>query len=239
MEQRFDAEKVRSPLLAIVPALNEERHVSRVVACAREFVDEVLVVDDGSTDATVERALAAGAWVVRHSHNRGKSVALQTGFDYALKRGFPLVVTLDGDGQHDPEEIPELLDVWFANGAHIVAGNRMESAADMPVERRFVNGLSSKIATWLARQDLPDCHCGYRLIDAQVLRQVRLRSPQFAGDPELLLWASFRSFKVVSAPIRCIYADERSHINPLVHGIQMIVLALRAFGERLRVGRRE
>ena len=86
------AGKVRGPILAIVPTLNEERHIAQVVNGAREFVDEVLVVDDGSTDATVEIARAAGARVLRHSRNRGKAAALQTGFDFALREDFPHVV---------------------------------------------------------------------------------------------------------------------------------------------------
>jgi glycosyltransferase involved in cell wall biosynthesis len=196
-------------------------------------VDRVLVVDDGSEDETARLARLAGAHVIRHGKNRGKAAALRSGFAWALENGFDLVVSLDGDGQHDPDLIPLLLAPLRAGDADLVSGNRMTDPRGMPRSRRVVNRLTSWIATRIAGQPIPDSQCGFRAIDACVLRDVRLRASHFAGDGELVLMAALRSFRVLNVPVSCIYREEKSRIRPLPGTARLIVVALRGLAVRV------
>jgi glycosyltransferase involved in cell wall biosynthesis len=222
-------------LLAIIPAYNEARAIEDVVRRTRPHVRSVLVVDDGSVDETVTLAGQAGATVLSHPFNLGKATALQSGFDYALKHGFDLVVTLDGDGQHDPAEIPGLLGVWRREDAHIVAGDRLLAGIEMPLSRRAVNRLTAWIARKVVGRQLPDCHCGFRLIDTEVLKAVRLHCRRFAGDSELLVFASFRSFRIRSLPVSCSYNGEGSQIEPIGDAARLLFLGFLAAVERVRL----
>jgi len=222
-------------LLALIPAFNEAASIETVVADAQRHVGEVLVVDDGSTDATARLAGDAGATVIRHTANLGKATALQTGFDYAIRRGCRAVVLLDGDGQHDAAEIPALVTVWRERGVHLVAGNRMTNKVAMPTSRRAVNALTAWIAHRVSGRELPDCHCGFRLVDTDVLRTVRLQSKRFAGDSELLVWAALHSFSIEFVPVRCFYRGEKSNIRPIGDGFRLLGLAVRALAERARL----
>ncbi|MEN8150340.1 MAG: glycosyltransferase family 2 protein, partial [Planctomycetota bacterium] len=199
-------------------------------------VGRVLVVDDGSQDDTAARAEAAGAEVLRLACNLGKATALQAGFDYAVEKGYAAVVILDGDGQHDPEEIPALAKVWREERAHIVAGNRMLAAGKrMPLPRRMVNEFTAWLGSHIAGQPLPDCHCGFRLVDSEVLRSFRLQTKRFAGDTEMLIWSAIKSFRISFVPIRCIYTGGKSGIRPIPDAVRLLAFAVRALTERVRL----
>jgi glycosyltransferase involved in cell wall biosynthesis len=128
---------------AVIPCWNEEASVRAVVEGTRRQIGKVWVVDDGSSDRTREEAARAGALVIRHEVNLGKGAALRAGLEAARAEGFTLAVTLDGDGQHDPAEIPKLLDA-ARSGADLVIGNRMEAALEMTAVRRAVNRWMSR-----------------------------------------------------------------------------------------------
>ncbi len=216
-----------------MPALNESARVGWVVRGALEHVEEVVVIDDGSTDNTAEEARKAGAFVIRHPKNRGKTKALQTGFDYALERDYDLVFTLDGDAQHRPGEIPRLLHALESHDADVVSGDRMTGERNMPGSRRFVNRLSSQVASWITSRNILDCHCGFRVVRAPVLEKVRLRQPRFGGDAELVMWTCIRGFKLGHARITSVYGSEESGIRPILDTLNILLLALRAFLARL------
>jgi glycosyltransferase involved in cell wall biosynthesis len=199
--------------LAIIPAFNEEERIADVVRRAREFL-ETLVVDDGSADGTSAAAAAAGAFVVRHAANRGKSAALETGFHAALERGFEAVVTLDADGQHLPEEIPRFLEA-AANGADVVVGCRMRNVRDMPTVRLWTNQTTSRIVSWLARTRMYDSQSGFRFFRAEVLRRVPVSAGRFAGESEILIRAGRRGFRIAEVPVSTVYFEGRkSRIDP-------------------------
>ena len=203
-------------VMAVIPAYNPGPEIVRVVTgAARELGnDHVLVVDDGATDRSGERARETGVQVITHPENRGKGAALRSGFAAALAAGAEWVFTLDADGQHDPAEMPAFLAAAAAGGADLWIGDRMRDTRDMPPLRRFANRSTSSIISWLAGQPISDSQSGYRLISARVLRSVDLRFDRFEAESEILIKASRAGFRIGSVPIRTIYGEERSTIHP-------------------------
>ena len=148
----------------IIPALNAGATIGALVRSIRLQGLSVVVVDDGSTDQTAAIASAEGALVISHLRNLGKGSALRTGFEYVLRSRFDGVVTMDSDGQHDPAEIPELIQAGECQHAGMVLGNRMVNGVAMPAARRLTNQLMSLIVSGIARQQVPDSQCGFRFI---------------------------------------------------------------------------
>lgn len=199
----------------IVPAFNAAETIGEVVRGIRQHKLPVVVVDDGSQDATAAVAAGAGAIVISHLRNEGKGMALRTGFQYALRMTYDGVVTLDSDGQHDPREIPRLIEVGEHQHAGVVIGNRMTNGPAMPMMRRWTNRLMSRIVSAVSRQTIPDSQCGFRLIRKEVLVAVPLNAKHFDLETELLLEAGRQRWKTVSVPVQAIYHDRGSHIRPL------------------------
>lgn len=197
---------------ALIPAYNVEAFIATVVEQTRAFLPRVYVVDDGSTDQTAKKARASGAEVLRHPTNRGKGHALRTGFQRALEEGFHAVVTLDADGQHDPHDIPSLLECAARTEAPIVVGARVERET-MPLHRRLNNGLVSSVGRWLCGQPVLDFQCGFRFLSAEVLRAVTLETGGYETESELLIQAGRLGFRIENVPIRTIYAGQRSHVH--------------------------
>src|SRR5438067_12036667 len=130
-------------VLALIPALNAEESIGKVVRDCQAVNEDVVVIDDGSTDRTAEVARAAGAQVVTHAVNRGKGAALKTGFAYALEHGFDAVITLDADGQHLPREIPKFLACREESHADLIIGGRAHLFGQMLPRRRMANRFSA------------------------------------------------------------------------------------------------
>ena len=199
----------------LIPAFNAAETLGAVVARVCEQGCHALVIDDGSRDATREIAERAGARVVGHAVNQGKGKALQTGFAEALRAGHELVITLDADGQHEPEAIPQFL--WEASAhpeAALIIGNRMANIRRMPWVRRWTNRWMSGGLSQVTGLYVPDSQCGYRLVRAAFLRQCRLASDHFEIESELILEAGRLGHAVRSIPIHTVYAGEESHIHP-------------------------
>ncbi|HOO77614.1 MAG TPA: glycosyltransferase family 2 protein [bacterium] len=198
----------------VIPAYNEARAVADVVARSLRHARWVLVVDDGSTDGTAELAEAAGAEVVRHSRNRGKGASLREAFAEARRRNWPALVVIDGDGQHPPEALPGFVRTWRGEGAGMVVGNRMENAEGMPRIRFLTNRFMSAILSSLIGQRVPDTQCGYRLLSADLLRELELTTSNYDTESEMLIQAARRGFRIASTPIPTIYSGETSKIHP-------------------------
>src|ERR1039458_378405 len=172
---------------AVIPCFNEGAGIAALVSALRQQVSFVLVVDDGSTDETALLARDAGAAVIRHERNGGKGAALRSGLSHLLKQGFEWVVTLDGDGQHAPEDLPELLRCAEQTGARLVIGNRMDNARAMPWLRRRVNRWMSRKLSQRAGRHLPDTQCGLRLIHLQTWAALALKTEHFEVESEMLM----------------------------------------------------
>ncbi len=201
--------------LAVIPAYNEAEHIERVVKTARRYVP-VLVVDDGSQDETARLAEAAGAEVLRQTPNQGKGLALRTGFLRALDLGCEAIVTLDGDGQHNPQEINKFLQAYHACQADLIIGKR--DFTRMPFSRRLANTTGRWLFTWAMGQSIPDNQSGYRLLSRNFM-QALLDSDEkgFEFEVEMLEVCLKRHFNLEWIPIQTIYSGESSHIHPLAH----------------------
>ncbi len=201
---------------ATIPCFNEAAHIAEVVRGVRLYLPSVFVVDDGSTDGTAQAAAAAGAQVLRHPTNGGKGAALATAWDEARQRGFRWVLCLDGDGQHDPGDIPALLVRAAQTGAGLVVGNRFHNGhADVPRLRRVVNRWLSREISRLTGAALPDTQCGFRLLDLELYGQLELATRRFEIESELLVAALAAHARVEFVPVRAIYKAGPSKIEPV------------------------
>ncbi len=198
----------------LVPAYNEGRNIADVVKGCLKHVPDVVAVDDGSTDGTGESARQAGATVITHEVNRGKGAALKTGFDYILEQGWEAVIVIDGDGQHDWNEIPNIIETTFRENAAITIGSRMSDMKNMPLHRRASNLLTSWIISRLSGQYVPDSQCGFRLIRSDFLREIELTTNSFEMESEMIIIAGRKGYKVAGVPIRTIYIEGRERMGP-------------------------
>jgi len=204
-----------SKCAAVIPCFNEEAAIGSVVAATRQFFLTVLVVDDGSTDQTVAHAHAAGAATLRQESNCGKGAALQAGWRWARERGFTWAMTLDGDGQHSPDDISTFLSCAERSSAALVVGNRMNAAAQIPWLRRLVNRWMSRRLSRMAGQLLPDSQCGFRLMNLEAWSSMPISASRFEIESEVLLAFVAAGQKVEFVPIRVLYKTEQSKIHPL------------------------
>jgi len=218
----------------IVPGYNEAARIGGVIARIRAHVPDVVVVDDGSKDATSDEAAKAGAEVVRHGVNRGKGVALNTGFEYARKNGFDYVITMDADGQHDAADIPKFVEAYVRTGIPVLVGNRMGTTGKMPFVRRCTNRYMSWLLSREMKQFVPDTQCGYRLYRCDVIPYVSAQSERFAAESETLLHVAERGIRIDAVPISTIYEDGRaSRINPFKDTLRFFSM-LRRYRKRRR-----
>jgi len=211
----------------VIPAFQAGQTIGPIVERVKTLGLDVVVVDDGSRDATATAASARGAVVISHLRNRGKGQALRSGFDYARRQRYDGVVTMDSDGQHDPSEILLLIRAAEVQHAGMVLGNRMADGTVMPAVRRRTNRLMSAIVSAIAKQPIPDTQCGFRVIRRELLDSIPLRTTRYEVETELLLAAAARRWKIVSVPVRAIYDNHRSHIRPLTDGLRFIALVTR------------
>jgi glycosyltransferase involved in cell wall biosynthesis len=225
-------------ILVIVPAHNEGPRIGAVVRAVAEQGLPVLVIDDGSGDDTAGEARAAGARVLALQPNRGKGGALKAGFAEALAEApeggrWAALLTLDGDGQHDPAELPALLEAWKTRGADLVIGAR--DYKEMPPIRWFTNTLSRKLFSWAVGQDVPDNQSGYRLRSRR-LAEATLASAEvgFAFEVEEIAICVGRRYGLAWVPIRTIYGSEVSDIRPWSHFLGFMRVTLRARKRVLR-----
>ncbi|MGB4172174.1 MAG: glycosyltransferase family 2 protein, partial [Candidatus Methanoculleus thermohydrogenotrophicum] len=221
--------------LVAMPAYNEEAAIAKTVLGARRHADAVLVVDDGSTDATVPIAEALGAIVVRHETNRGYGGALQTIFSTAREMGAEELVIIDADGQHDPEDIPRLLSE-LRSGNDVVIGSRFVegSAGDIPAYRK-VGMKVLDAATTLAGNGLAitDSQSGFRAYGRRAIEAIRPSGEGMSAGSEILIQAGDHHLQVSEVPIRVRYDIEgTSSENPVSHGIGVLMNIVRLISLR-------
>jgi glycosyltransferase involved in cell wall biosynthesis len=212
---------------AVIPAYLEEEHIADVVRRMLKQLDNVLVVDDGSSDATTTSARNAGAEVIVHPQNLGKGESIKTGLRHWLDRPFVYVVILDADGQHLPEEIERFLGAASSTRAELLIGTRMRDVREMPLVRRLVNRYMSNKISRLCGQRIPDTQCGFRMVHRSLIPDLLGGAERFDYETEMLILASRKGCRIESVPITTVYSDEVSSIHPLRDTIRFFKLIRR------------
>ena len=202
-------------ICVLIPAYNEEKEIGRLVAQVRAKGLDVIVVDDGSNDQTSLLAQNNGALILHNKPRQGKGFSLKRGFAYLVENGYDGVITMDGDGQHDPQDLRFFLEAAQDRKMCVVNGTRMQDTGSMPFVRRVTNWFMSWMISRICRQHIEDTQCGYRYISADVLRQISLTSNDFEIETEVLIKSCRAGCQVISAPVKTIYSDEKSNINPV------------------------
>ena len=210
---------------ALIPAFNCAGTIGRVVASTRRHVPAVLVVDDGSTDGTLEEARLAGARIVVHACNAGKAAALRSGLAVLLGEDHSHILMLDGDGQHDPDDIPAMLAA--AADAEFVLGNRLWNPDAIPGRRRWTNVIGTRALSLMTGLPVEDSQCGYRIVAACLLRRMALMARGYAVDTELLVRAGKLGASFAHVPVRVIYDGARSHYRPLHDTVHIVASSMR------------
>jgi glycosyltransferase involved in cell wall biosynthesis len=198
--------------VALVPAYEVASTVGRVVLGIRDSVERVIVVDDGSTDATADEAERARAEVLRLPANGGKGAALRAGLELALASEATHVAFVDADGQHDPADLPKLLAAARA-GEEFVIGSRMAEPDSIPAYRYRTNEIGSRILSRMTGLEIEDAQSGYRVVAADVLRRLRLNARGYIIETEILLKAAPHLKRFCQVPVRAIYGGP-SHYRP-------------------------
>jgi glycosyltransferase involved in cell wall biosynthesis len=229
MHQRRDTGTVTAPgvrTVALIPAYQEAPRIGRVVAAAQRHLP-VVVIDDGSTDDTAAVAEAAGATVLRQSPNAGKGAALRVGFRHALGTDAEAAVTLDADGQHDPDDIPRLLEAFAARRAELIIGRRDPRA--MPATRHISNVVGGAMLAVALGRTVPDNQSGFRLV-GRTLMGAMLESDEsgFEFEVEMIARCIALGLPLDSVPIRTIYAGEPSHVRPWRHFTEFLRVVRKA-----------
>jgi glycosyltransferase involved in cell wall biosynthesis len=224
---------------AVIPAFNAALSVGDVVRGAASSLSCVLVVDDGSVDETARRAEEAGARILSHPANRGKGAALRTAFEALKGQPFEALITLDADGQHDPADIPLLVEAFQKTRADLIIGSRERRFSTMSRWRRFGNRFSSSALSFFSGLDLPDSQSGFRLYSMPFLLETPVHGDAYDAEMELLLRAAAGGFRVGTVALRSFVADGRtgSHYRPWVDTYRICACVLRFSLERRRGGR--
>lgn len=216
-----------------IPAYNESRTIRHLAERALAYCPRAIVVDDGSSDATGAQLQGLGVTLLSHSLNRGKAASLRTAFAHALERGARCVIVLDGDGQHDPDDITPLLDAWHSHPEHIIIGSRLHDRSGFPRARFYANRFARFWISWAAGNPVADSQSGFRVYPNRVM-QIALgrsvRSNRFTFESEILIESARQGFMTLAVAIPACYAPNArpSHFRPVVDITKIVgMVALR------------
>lgn len=209
-------------ITAILPAFNEEVAIGSIVLRTKQYADRVIVIDDGSSDRTADVARLAGAEVIQHSKNRGKGAALKTGFESL--NGVDIIVTIDTDGQHDPADIPKLVEPILIGEADIVNGSRYinGSKKDTPLYRRLGQMVLDKATNMGSGLNVTDSQSGFRAFAAYTKDVFRFEQNGLAIESEMLADAAKAGLRVKEVEIGVRYDVDGSSEHPLTHGLKVL-----------------
>ena len=214
-----------------MPAFNEGKYLGSIVLLARQYADEVLVVDDGSADNTARVAELAGAVVVRHSQNKGYGNAIRSILSEAKKRNADILVILDADSQHNPEEIPSLVKA-VSGGTDVVIGSRDMQKNTIPLYRRMGQKVLSKLTNVASGEKLSDTESGFRAYSRKAIDTLELKERGMAISSEIVSEAAAKGLKMTDVPISVTYTEDGSTLNPVVHGVGVLNRIMVMISER-------
>lgn len=217
-------------IVAVVPAYNEERFIASVVLKTRDYANQVIVVDDGSSDRTAELARQAGAYVVQLEHNQGKAGALNAGFNVALRFKPSVIVCLDADAQHDPSEIPQVIAPVLQEEADVVIGSRfLEKKSEIPSWRKVGQHTLTAVTNLTSGLKITDSQSGYRAFSPGAVAILKFRTGGLSVESEMQFLIEDAGLRVREVPISVMYQDGNKR-NPVVHGLHVLdaILSLAA-----------
>jgi len=226
------SEDKKPKIVACIPAYNEEKYIAKVILQAKPYVDEIIVCNDGSTDMTEEIAKALGATVINHPENMGKGAAIKALFKEALKHEPDIIVCLDADGQHDPKQIPIIIQPILDGEADFVIGSRYVKGANMdaPAYRRVGLNIINILNRKLLKTSIKDTQSGFRAFNRKALKEMQnLESMGYGVENEQIAIAKIKNLKVKEVPITIKYKglENTSKKTPITHASEIISLILR------------
>jgi glycosyltransferase involved in cell wall biosynthesis len=213
-------------IIACMPALNEGKYIGSLVLKTRQYVDQVIVVDDGSTDDTVEIAKLAGAKVIQHKHNKGYGAAIQSIFAEAKKVNPDVLVILDADGQHNPQEIPNLIKPILDGDYDCVIGSRQGQAKKIPFYRRIGQRIILRSVKTISENQLNDSECGFRAFSRKAIKTLKLKESGMAVSAETVAEATRKNLKITQVPVNVTYNQDSSTLHPVRHGLSVFTRIL-------------
>ena len=213
------------------PAYNEENYIGSIVLQARQYADTVIVVDDGSVDRTSKIAELAGATVIRHAENKGYGSAIQSILAEAKKRDADVLVILDADSQHNPDEIPFLVKA-ISEGFDVVIGSREMQTNVIPVYRRMGQRFLAFLTYIAARKKMTDTESGFRAYSRKAISELELKEKGMAVSSEIVSAAARKNLKITEVPISVTYTKDSSTMNPVKHGVGVLNRIMVMISER-------
>ena len=222
-------------ILACIPALNKERTIAKVVVKASKYVSKVIVVDDGSTDMTGEIAEKLGAEVIRHERNMGYGAALASLFKRAREIDPDAMVTLDADCQHNPDDIPKLVNPILDGEADIVIGSRFlgEENNEMPKDRRMGIKAITKLTNAGSYREITDAQSGFRAYNRKAIRSIMPTEQGMGASAEILIKAKDAGLRIKEVPVKINYnVEEPSTHNPIYHGVDVVLSIVKHYSIR-------
>lgn len=221
----------RPKVIVAMPAYNEGKYIGSLILQARQYADEVVVVDDGSADHTARVAEMAGAMVVRHGENKGYGSAIRSIMAEARKRNADILVTLDADSQHNPEEIPALIK-GISEGFDIVIGSREMQKNVIAPYRRLGQRLITRLTSVASGSKLSDTESGFRAYSRKAITTLELKEKGMAVSSEIVSEAASKGLKVTEVPISVTYTQDGSTLNPVRHGVGVVNRIMVMISER-------
>ena len=215
--------------VVVIPAFNEAATIRELAEAALKILPDVVVVDDGSTDNTLERLEGLPVSVLRNERNCGKAASLWKGFEHALANGAQMVVTLDGDGQHRPEDMPRLLNVAARSPHSIVIGARLHDKKNFPARRYYANQFARFWISWAAGYPIADTQSGFRVYPASLFTKFTRRDVAWNGfvfESEVLIAAGAAGVRSIAVAIPGIYPKQArpSHFRPVIDIARIVVM---------------
>ena len=226
----------------LIPAYNEEKYIKGVIEDCLKYRLDIIIVDDGSTDNTLEAVKSIPVpknfkiIPLRHAVNKGKGQSLKTGFSYIIKNNYTGVITIDADGQHKTSEIKNFLKVIEKENPDLIIGDRLGNTKNMPFIRLATNVFTSWVISNIAGIRVSDVQSGFRYISTKALKNIKLETKNFDTEPEIIIKASWLGYNIKNIPISTIYHKNFvSKVNPFKDTIKFFKLVFNSFRWKRRL----